>query len=247
MLYYQGKLQLVRSDIAFEAGFCVIKATLPALLSNIDLLHPNENLYYNSLKFDLRKKSYLLGRIAAKKAILCIQEIVKVSSISVDFGIFKFPIIKCPEIKNMQVTIAHCEDIGIAIAFPEEHPLAVDIEKVDNKKTDTLKNHISVSEVSLIKQHGLSDAVGYTLLWSIKEALTKAIKTGLTADIKILEIASLNSTGHEYLCTFRNFMQYKAYSFVIGMYVVSIVLPGKTDFQTNFLHSSLIKIISPNS
>lgn len=57
-----GKILLKREKKNFLASFCVFNQELPYLLKNISFLHPNEKNYYNTLKYDRRKSSYLLGQ-----------------------------------------------------------------------------------------------------------------------------------------------------------------------------------------
>lgn len=62
-----GKIILKREDKNFHAGFCIIHEELETLVNSLSLLHPIEKSYYDSLKYERRKVSYMLGRIAAKK------------------------------------------------------------------------------------------------------------------------------------------------------------------------------------
>ena len=66
------------------------------------------------------------------------------------------------------------------------------------------------------------------MLWSIKESVSKIIRTGLTTDFKLFEIDSFEQHGDEFSCTFKNFMQYRAVAKKIGDCVCSIVVPEKT-------------------
>ena len=65
----RGVLELKRKEKNFNAGFCIIKEELQSLLKMSHFLHESELRYYDSIKYEKRKISYLLGRIAAKNAI----------------------------------------------------------------------------------------------------------------------------------------------------------------------------------
>lgn len=207
----------------------MLKEKLPELKKNIVLLHPDEKGYYDTLKFDNRKSSYLLGRIASKAAISeLIEEEEGMKSISIGFGVFNFPVVQRSVGRNIQVCISHCDNFGVALAFPEEHPLGVDIEKPDPHKIDTMKSVVCAEELELISNCNLPMSIGCTLIWTVKESLSKIFRTGLTMDVKISEIKSLNKTDSVYISTFRHFAQYKAISRCGGDYICSIVLPKNT-------------------
>jgi phosphopantetheinyl transferase len=223
-----GEIILRRQKQNFSAGFCLIKEELPNLIKNLSLLHSSEKAYYNALQFDKRKASYLLGRLAVKLAISSFIKTKDVQSFYVDFGIFQFPVVKSSVNHNVQVSISHCDDIGIALAFSEEHPLGIDIERISLDKIEVIKSQISESELDLISGCDLSLPVGGIIIWTMKEALSKIFKTGLTMNWKILEIGSLKNVDSVYISTFSDFIQYKAISRRAGDYICSIVVPANT-------------------
>jgi 4'-phosphopantetheinyl transferase EntD len=126
------------------------------------------------------------------------------------------------------VSISHCDNFGVALAFPEEHPLGVDIEKSDMRRTDTMCSLVCAEEAALISNCNLSMSIGCTVIWTIKESLSKIFRTGLTMDVKISEINSLKKVDSIYISTFRHFAQYKAISGCAGDYICSIVMPKNT-------------------
>jgi 4'-phosphopantetheinyl transferase EntD len=169
-----------------------------------------------------------LGRIAAKKAISEIAEGQNIQSIFIDFGIFQFPVVKYCTGQNIQVSISHCDDIGIALAFPEEHPLGTDIERIDTDKIEAIQSQVTAKEVKLIEELNLPFDAGCTIIWTIKEALSKIFRTGMMMDFTLLEISSLEKAGLTYMGTFCYTAQYKAISFHSGNYVCSVVVPKNT-------------------
>ncbi len=206
------------------------------------VLHQEEKMYYETLKNNRRKKSYLLGRISAKVAISEILVVkVPLSSILIQSGIFQFPVVKNIQNQNIQISISHCDTYGITLAFPEEHPLGIDIEKINEDKIDIMKDYLCVEEFQKITTCSLSMTIGSTLIWTVKEGLSKILKTGLTVDFKILEIDSLTKKGDVYISYFKYFGQYKAISYHIGDYICSIVLPKNTSLDLNLFWNILQK------
>ena len=228
MKIHADKVFLKREEANFKAAFCVINEELPELLKQTSILHPEEKTYYESLKYDRRRKSYLLGRIAAKQAVFKLLNNEPMDSFSVAFGVFYFPVVKYIQNQNIQVSITHCNNIGVALAYPEEHPLGIDVEKIDQENTETMKSLIMVKEYNLISSCALELSIGSTLIWTIKEALSKVLKTGLTLDFKILEIESIEKVGECYISSFMHFSQYKAVSKQIGTHICTVVLPKNT-------------------
>ncbi|WP_103867464.1 4'-phosphopantetheinyl transferase superfamily protein [Aquimarina sp. I32.4] len=244
---YISEILLKRENTDFKAGFCLINKGLPELNKEIDLLHPSEKSYYECLKFERRRKSYLLGRIAAKRAVLkLLDDDKKIVSFSIQFGVFQFPVVKNIQNENIQVSISHCNNIGVALAFPEEHPMGIDIEKIDEAKINIIKSIISDEEEGIIKSFSLAKREGFTIMWSIKEALSKILKTGLTVDFKIFEIKLIHQQGFFFIGIFKNFIQYKSISFIENNYVCSIVLPKNTSIDLNCIRNSLRKIALSN-
>ncbi|TCN57658.1 4'-phosphopantetheinyl transferase [Flavobacterium circumlabens] len=238
----KGKIELRRNGKNFEAGYCFIKGELNSLLKYHDLLSNSEQSYYDELKFERRKASYLLGRITAKNAV-CELSQADIKSVSIEFGIFHFPVVKKHPAQNIQVSISHCGDIGIALAFPEEHPMGIDIEKISFDKVSTMKTTMSLNEIELIDLHpDLTLATGCTIIWTAKESLAKIFRTGLTIDFKVLEIDSIEKIKSCYVSHFRNVSQYKAISFHLNEYICSLVIPKKTTIDLDFF----LKIFTNN-
>jgi len=229
MLLQRAQIALNRENSTHRAGFCVLRADLQELITTINLLHADESAYYDHLTFDRRRQSYLLGRIAAKKAIGALAVYEDLEKIAITAGIFQFPVVQYAVTRNLQVCITHCDNIGIALAYPEIHPLGVDIEKTNKANINVIKGQLTADELTLTQAVTLSDDVSCTMIWTMKEALSKILRTGLTIDMKVLEIQSLVKEGPDlYTSHFKHLIQYKAISCLSGPYVCSLVIPRKT-------------------
>ncbi|PSL34827.1 4'-phosphopantetheinyl transferase superfamily protein [Chitinophaga ginsengisoli] len=228
MLIHQGKFTLKRENSMHAAAFCILHASLRQLTQHIHLLHPEERSYYETLKFDKRRESYLLGRISAKKAIGALSVFEDLGKIAIEAGIFQFPVVKYAVTRNLQVSITHCEGLGIALSYPEVHPLGLDLERTDKANTEAIKEQLTPGELALMKTVPLPEDIACTMVWTMKEALSKVLRTGLTMDLKLLEIQSLVKEGDLYTSHFKHLIQYRAISCYAGTHVCSIVVPGKT-------------------
>ncbi len=233
-----GNIRLQRENSIHTAACCIVNASLSDLQTHINDLHPRELATYESFKFDARKKAYLLGRLTARKALSLLVPKEKLSTIFIGNGVFSFPIVE-GENCGLQVSITHCEDIGMAMVYPQAHPLGIDLERIDAKRSKTMAEQLSTKEKAIIRKAGLPKTIGYPISWTIKESLSKVLRTGLTLDFKFIELASIIRKGNYYESTFVKFGQYKAVSYHFGEYVCSIVLPKFTTPDLKELEGAL--------
>lgn len=229
-MIYKKKLLLQRENYKDRATICILKVdAINSILSKIEtFLHPEEIEYYKTFKYDKRRLSYLSGRMAAKYALEELLSIKK-TSIAITRGVFDFPVIKYLVNQNGKVSISHCDSYASAIAFPEEHPMGVDIEEIDIKKIETIDTVVTENEKQLVSDFSLE--IGYTILWTAKESLSKVLKTGLMIDFKFLEIEFVTIESDAIVSTFKFFPQYKAVSFKYDNFICSIVLPKNTSMN----------------
>lgn len=228
---YVDELLLHGPDEDFKAGICF--CSFPDSLHHQEIvrsLHPQERDYYDTLAFKKRKNSYLIGRYAAKQAVSALTgEKNDLRAILIRHGIFNQPITTSMREQNLQVSIAHCDELGAALAFPEAHPMGIDIENVCAERCSAMESQMTKAEIRMIKDLSCSYDRLLTLLWTVKEALSKILRTGLTTPFHIFEINKIESKSGHFLCFFENFAQYKAISFDVGLSVCSLVFPIKTE------------------
>ncbi|QEM02509.1 4'-phosphopantetheinyl transferase superfamily protein [Mucilaginibacter rubeus] len=240
------KIEITRDTQSFYASFCLVKESFYNIENKTCLLHKEEIAYYQSLKASRRKHSYLLGRIAAKNALIDLLGTGKCEDIYIGTGVFQYPVIYYDLANNVQVSISHCNDFGIAMVYPENHPLGVDIEKINLPDLDAMKTQISDRELVFFGDLELSLLQGCTILWTVKESLSKILKVGMTNGLHLFEVDEVKKEKGFYISTFRSFYQYKAISFIAGDYACSIAAPKNSSvnlssFLDAFNKISLIK------
>ncbi|MBN3526380.1 4'-phosphopantetheinyl transferase family protein [Paenibacillus apiarius] len=191
----------------------------------VDFFHPLEVEYYKSLKSEKRIRDYTIGRYSAKLAIsaLCGQK--KLDSILIRSGLFYQPVVNCDRGNNIQVSITHCDQIGMAVAFLEDYPLGIDVERISEKNIQIIKKQFTPSENHLIKRMFPDHEYMMIAFWTAKESLSKVLKTGLRTPLEVFEIDKVSLDERHIVCSFKNFSQYQALSERIGDYVFSIVYP----------------------
>jgi 4'-phosphopantetheinyl transferase EntD len=223
------KFSLQRADGLFPASIAVANNSL-ALLKEIrhTFLHENELDFFNTLKLPKVQHSYLLGRYAAKMALGIFMEDSVLTDFRIGSGVFQQPILYLAEGGNVQLSISHTAEMGIAVVFPERHPMGVDVEAINAEQSETIKGIITHGEEQKL---GLIDAdrnTSLTILWTIKEALSKVLKTGLMTPFHLYEIENIDHMDDVVVCSFVNFPQYKSISWRSKGHAWSIVLPKKS-------------------
>ena len=225
------KIPLIRKKQQFWACAALVKGTLNEGDMHLGKLHLNERTIYEGYQYERRKASYLLGRLVAKHAILPLSSISNPRLVWIDTGVFQFPIVRGANLQNIQVSISHCDSIGFSVAYPEAHPMGIDIEKISEDRTATVLSQLVNNEKELLKTNRNDTISCYTAIFSIKEALSKILKTGMMLDFKFLEIKSFQLKEQVIKCTFIHFGQYKAFAYLQNGYVFAIVLPKRTSVQ----------------
>tara|TARA_Y100000385_G_C13104176_1_gene646460 strand:+ start:1821 stop:2561 length:741 start_codon:yes stop_codon:yes gene_type:complete len=227
------KILLNREKQEFQACIACIQGELKEGILYLEKLHPNEKAIYKTYQDDRRKESYLLGRLTAKQAILELRNISSSKLIWIDTGVFQFPVVKGANLQNIQVSISHCDTIGFSVAYPEAHPMGIDVEKINSDRTTEVLSQLTNHEKLLLNNN--ANTSGYTAIFSIKEALSKVIRTGMMLDFKFFEVEAIKREQQILECTFTHFGQYKAFAFINRGFVFSVVLPKRTTVQLDKL------------
>jgi 4'-phosphopantetheinyl transferase len=243
-------LKINRTNYQSRAELCLCLATLAELQPHsVEFLHAEELAYYSTLVFAKRQHSYLLGRYCAKQAIGRYNTEVIYSDILIKPGVFDYPIIYHPSNKKLQLTLSHCANLGVALVFPETHPMGIDLENIepshqaiiDTQLTDNEKDLIStypyindiVSPNLTITTYAITNVL-HTIFWTLKEALSKVLRTGMMTPLAIYAVKNITFQDHFWLSEFENFAQYQGRSFLLGRQICSIVYPKQTKLSINY-------------
>ena len=205
--------------------------------SPYELLQGRELHYFSRLQFERRRRSFLAGRLASKRAIAEYTGIEALTSIEIAIGVFGQPIVCLDRAGCADVSITHCGDYAIAVAFSPEHPLGIDVEQA-GELVRAARNYIGPDEVAAAETLKWGEALQLATVWSAKEALSKVLRCGLTVPTEALAVSRLETAGpRSAILWFRNFSQYKSHSMFSGDHVLSIVLPARSGFtvESDFL------------
>lgn len=128
-----------------------------------------------------------------------------------------------------QVSITHTRYYAAAIAFPPEHPVAIDLEYLC---TD---HYCIVSFLTDGERRMLNDDVTAIMLWSAKESLSKVLRTGFTSPLALFEVSGVVRRAGYLECTYVNFCQYKTLCFELFNHVFSICIPRLSQLSAEVL------------
>ena len=181
--------------------------------SSESFLAPEELEKFLSFKFQKRRESYFYGRLAAKKAVRKAYPELNENQIlirnSTDAEIFGKPLVfKNGESSELgQISLSHSHDLAVA-CFHQTQEIGIDLEAVENR--DEFEINFTASEKKITNDM----PVGFhqstmTLLWTAKEAMSKALGKGLSLSTlhmesfldskQLLECVSLERKSMHYM------------------------------------------------
>jgi 4'-phosphopantetheinyl transferase len=228
------RLRLIREQRAINAclAFNLGRSSPPFETEIVETLRASELEYFRRLKSGQRQTQYFLGRLVGKEAISLYLNEKNKQSMEISSGVFQQPFVRYCAFDTPALTLSHSSDFAIAIAYEPGHIMGVDVEQIDLAKTEIFKGSLTDHERSLAARALVGPGLVCNVLWTIKEALSKAIKCGMTIPLEILEVEQLErQSDGSFLSHFKHFGQYKAYSWLLPGFVLSITLPKKTELQ----------------
>ena len=218
------QLSLRRDDGEHRSTLCLADDD-PAGPGRPTRLHPDEAGYLAGLRYPKRRSDYLIGRHVGKRAVASLAGEADQAAFQIARGVFGQPVVRGTARAGVQVSITHSGAAAAAVAFDEAHPMGIDLELVDEARMPTLLRQLSEDERALVDGLGLPLAEAAVRVWSAREALTKALRTGLTVPMPLLEVSAAVPVPGGIRFEFRNFFQYAALTARVGAYCLAVALP----------------------
>jgi len=186
-------------------------------------LSPAERNRYRALTFRRRQESYLLGRYSAKLALGEALGEPDPRAIEITPGVFDQPLVIYPTRERYEISITHNEWGALAVAFPEGHPMGIDLETPTPARLDTILTQLTPEERKWTQPDPLPLA---TLAWTAREALSKVLRCGLMVSMEILETGPpLPLEPGVWQGCFRHFPQYQFMALRAASGILSLVHP----------------------
>lgn len=218
----------VNAALAFNFG----RPSIPTDVEAAEVLEAGELEYFQQVKSNVRRKQFFLGRSVGKSAISLYLNDSNVKGVEISSGVFRQPFVRHSSRDNPGVTLSHSADFAVAIAYEPSHIMGIDVEQVDSGRASLFKENLTAHEKDIAVRTGCEEYLVSNVVWTMKEALSKAIKCGMTVPLDILQIEQLHlQSDGSFLSRFKHFAQYKACSWLLRGFALSIVLPRKTELR----------------
>ncbi|CAK7008639.1 hypothetical protein CIW83_12555 [Tissierella sp. P1] len=173
---------------------------------------------------DLRKIEHEQGRRAA---YLACENLIgrggRDAHIDIKNGIFGEPVVISDNSIPLHVTISHSRAVGVAIDSKLDGFIGIDIESTNREHKRALE-YISTEKE---RQFFIDQEMPTLICWTVKEALSKVLKTGFLTSTEIFDINKTKIENDMIVCEFRYFSQFEALSIWGGSLCLSMVFPKK--------------------
>jgi 4'-phosphopantetheinyl transferase len=169
------------ADIALR--FTARAAAAPLAL---DALPPGERAQTEEFGHEKRRRTFALGRATARTLLA---ERLGVAAPDVPLRIAADG---APELdgRPLHVSIAHAATVErtLAVAAVGDRPLGVDLEPIRPRRPDLYRFLLHPDEYDLLERLPLGHDAAQVLLWTLKEATLKAMRTGFRVSPKKLRL-----------------------------------------------------------
>ncbi|MSQ70484.1 MAG: hypothetical protein EXR27_04215 [Betaproteobacteria bacterium] len=181
-----------------------------------------------AFQFLPKKQGFLLGRLAAKRALGALLSEPDLRRIEIHNGIFGQPLVSHPSAGNIDVTVSHSHGLAVALAYSRETPMGVDLETVTSDSADTVLAALapSLEEQAWLAAGNLDAATACGVLWTAREALGKQMKMGLNSPLAILSLRELHLIAENtWIGEYLNFPRCRCLSQTRGARVLTLATP----------------------
>ncbi|MDR2782184.1 MAG: 4'-phosphopantetheinyl transferase superfamily protein [Holosporaceae bacterium] len=182
--FYEGKKEKCALAIAFAEE----------AKNFYELLSIDELDKLSSIKLEKIRKQYCLGRILTKKALSSFVGDFAFNNVSVLNEESGCPIIKC---SDYATSITHTNETVASLVFKRKFSFGIDIESLREKARNALRS-IIVDEESIP-----DDLENITIAWTLKESLSKALKTGFRLPFSELELSFFSQKENVFTCSYK--------------------------------------------
>ncbi len=175
------------------------------------ILTDSELQKYYSFKSQSAAKSFFLGRYCAKYAYSIASNChTSLNKINIVNGIFGQPFFE--GLPGFSTSISHCNNEGAAIVFEQKYLMGIDICSSEDAE-------------SIFLTFGKKDT-NLALAWTMQEALSKAISTGITVPLEILSPHNIRKIYNQtFQSEYANFPQYQSIAWINDTHIMAICYP----------------------
>jgi len=209
-----------------SVSLVLVNAQLSLLeMETASFLHCLEKKELDTYTHTARRHSFLLGRLASKKALNAFaQSGNPLNMFHVSNGCMGQPYFQD---MSYHLSISHSGCYGAAMVGESGLAFGIDIESVENK-FHVPDDIFEPSELSLEFPKSWEEAESKLALWSAKEALVKFLQIGFTTSMTMIEVSEVSSQTDRLIK-----IKFKHFHSVIGWilkrddYFLAICLPSQ--------------------
>ena len=192
----------------------------PNIEPDISVLSPKEKEICSRFRSVKRRREYSFGRNLCRKAL---------RQLNIDCENILNDDLGAPFIENSEYApaISHSHGKIVVLGYKKEFSFGVDIEKMNFKKISILKEIFSEDKTpdELI------------VLWTLKEALAKALKTGIREDFSNYDVENFVKDSGFRECDFKNFSEYHGVAVYNENWAAAVVFKREYQLDKNQLVS----------
>lgn len=195
-------------------------------------LGATESAQWNTLRFPQKKRAFLLGRVAAKMTVGALIGETDWRNIDVRTGVFGQPLVHHVRVESIDVTLSHSNGLAVALAFPGEWPMGIDLESVPAASVAAIMGELQASDAehAWLASRLVDEPAACGILWSAREAIGKSMKIGLNCPLGILSLSRIQADRQGlWAGRYTNFPQSKCFSEVIDGRVLTLAMPAEID------------------
>ena len=199
-----------------------------------EFLSGSEKAQLEGFKFAAKKQDFLLGRLAAKRALGALLPEPDLRRIEIGSGEHGEPLVRHPQAGTAGVTLSHSHGLAVALAHSAAYPLGIDLETVSAVSAGTIIGELDASapEHAWLAAAGVDDATACCVLWTAREALGKALKVGLNSPLGALALTDIRAVGKgQWVGRYLKYPQCQCLSQAQGDRVLSLALPREADLD----------------
>ena len=166
-----------------------------------DWLTAAEQARLEEFRFEKRRRDWLLGRWAAKDALLRIARLPErdVNRIEIATAPDGAPLpMLDDEPCKARLSLSHSNGRAFAVASTGMQALGCDLELIEPRGQAFIDTWFTESECERVERSDpqLRDSL-VTLIWSIKESTLKALRTGLQIDTRRVEVGNVGNSDKD--------------------------------------------------
>lgn len=199
-----------------------------------EFLSEGEKEKLAGFQFAAKKEGFLLGRLAAKRALGALLEEPDLRQIEIRSGIYGQPLVQLPRAGSAEVTVSHSHGLAVALAYSPEVPMGIDLETIAAVSATTIIGELGASpaEFTWLATSGVDEATACCVLWTARESLGKSLKVGLNGPLGVLALSEIRSDGAGgWVGRYLNFPRCQCLSQAQDGRVLSLALPSQAQLD----------------